>query len=192
MRCESVNESIPFYAPFFGYALQYADIANAFLKRSYPTGSRIFKTVFPSWDNTARTGRRAVVVLNGTPKNYEYWLASTLKNIETDDTTGDKLVFVNAWNEWAEGCHLEPDRRHGHAFLEATLRAKSNKSNCSEFEDTGLSLPQDSKRTLVGDLGQVFLYHLGTFFGKARNRINRNEYFRMVALSILRALQRWR
>ena len=66
--------------------------------------------------------------LNGTPENYEYWLSEALKKTKADYPSQERLVFINAWNEWAEGCHLEPCRKWGRNFLEATLRAKTGQS----------------------------------------------------------------
>jgi hypothetical protein len=78
-----------------------------------------FPGVFPSWDNTARRGWRATVIQNDDPDLYQQWLetacARAMKN-----RPSERLVFINAWNEWAEGCHLEPDATHGRMFLEAT------------------------------------------------------------------------
>jgi hypothetical protein len=85
----------------------------------------VFRGVFPSWDNSARRGAIGTVILNGTPENYEYWLSSAIdRTIEERPGSDDRIVFINAWNEWAEGCHLEPDRKYGHAFLEATQRSR--------------------------------------------------------------------
>ncbi len=76
--------------------MQYATIAQSYIDRIYGTSTtRVFKTVFPSWDNTARTHSRALVVLNGTPENYEYWLSSTI-DIAQRSNNGDQLVFINA------------------------------------------------------------------------------------------------
>jgi hypothetical protein len=83
-----------------------------------------FRSVFPSWDNTPRRKTGSTVVLNSTPENYEWWLSRAIKKTRANFPDGDALVFINAWNEWAEGAHLEPDQRYGHAFLEATLQAK--------------------------------------------------------------------
>jgi hypothetical protein len=59
------------------------------------------------------------MLLHGsTPELYEEWLRSVYQR-----TPRDGLVLINAWNEWAEGAHLEPDLRHGEAYLEATARA---------------------------------------------------------------------
>jgi hypothetical protein len=59
-----------------GYIFDYEDLAKTYLSRYYGTDSdtNCFRTVLPSWDNTARTGNRACLALNGTPENYEYWL----------------------------------------------------------------------------------------------------------------------
>jgi hypothetical protein len=47
-----------------------------------------------------------------------------LANIAMRRATGDEhMAFINAWNEWAKGNHLEQDLKWGTAYLEATLRA---------------------------------------------------------------------
>ena len=139
-RLRNINSSIDFYAPFEGHVLPFDSIANSYLNRSYPNPN-VFRTVFPSWDNTARVSSRAVVILNGTPANYEYWLSETVKRTKFAFPGEDRFVFINAWNEWAEGCHLEPDRRYGHQFLEATYRASQGHSLKSGFEDRMLPAP---------------------------------------------------
>lgn len=130
----NINEKVPFDESFKGHLMVYDRVATSYLNRIY-VGKDVFKTVFPSWDNTARVSSRALIVLNGTPANYEYWLAETIRRNKTKFPDEERFVFINAWNEWAEGCHLEPDQRYGHQFLEATFRAKTGMSQKMNFED---------------------------------------------------------
>ena len=79
-----------------------------------------YRGLAPSWDNTARRGRDAYVAVGASPAAYRGWLGELARQaLERADRT-EPLVFVNAWNEWAEGTHLEPDDRYGRAWLEAT------------------------------------------------------------------------
>lgn len=77
--------------------------------------------VFPSWDNTARR-KIPTVIQNTDPERYSKWLEEELRRTGRN-TTAPPFVFINAWNEWAEGCHLEPDQNLGRQFLFATRRA---------------------------------------------------------------------
>lgn len=82
---------------------------------------RLFKCVMPSWDNEARKPGKGISFVRATPAAYRTWLGKVVA--ATDAHHGkreEKLVFINAWNEWAEGAHLEPDRRFGYAYLHAT------------------------------------------------------------------------
>ncbi len=85
---------------------------------------KLFRSVCPSWDNTARRKQRGTVFVNNTPALYQHWLENaivdTVKQFPSED---ERLIFVNAWNEWAEGAHLEPDARYGYAWLQATRNA---------------------------------------------------------------------
>jgi lipopolysaccharide biosynthesis protein len=80
--------------------------------------TRDFPCVIPSWDNSSRKKYGAVVIQNDDADLFETWLRDAARRVSSypDD---EQIVFINAWNEWAEGCHLEPDQRNGHRFLEA-------------------------------------------------------------------------
>ena len=79
----------------------------------------------PGWDNTARRQDNPTIVVNASPYLYEKWLNYLRGYIRSQNLTQDKkLIFVNAWNEWGEGCHLEPDLENGLALLEATFRSQ--------------------------------------------------------------------
>ena len=119
----------PVNSDFFGSIFEHGDIAANYLARDYGRAP-VFRTVFPSWDNTARLGNRALIIVNSTPRNYEYWLGQ----VATRSAGRMPFVFINAWNEWAEGCHLEPDRHNGRAFLEATKRVREGTSAVVGFE----------------------------------------------------------
>jgi 2-polyprenyl-3-methyl-5-hydroxy-6-metoxy-1,4-benzoquinol methylase len=86
---------------------------------SYP----MFRGVMPSWDNTARKQHASHIFVNTSPDAYEEWLSQALRFTDTFAQGDERIVFINAWNEWGEGNHLEPDVKYGHAYLDATRRA---------------------------------------------------------------------
>jgi lipopolysaccharide biosynthesis protein len=65
----------------------------------------------------------ASIFLGSTPEKYKEWLSHAINDTISRFAGEERIVFVNAWNEWAEGNHLEPDQRFGHGYLEATGRA---------------------------------------------------------------------
>jgi lipopolysaccharide biosynthesis protein len=96
--------------------------------------------------------------LDGTPANYERWLFETLCRTQEEFPGSERFVFINAWNEWAEGCHLEPDRKYQRGFLEATLRAKLDRPESIRFEHLDLT-SAGPPRTLSSDLAALSKYH---------------------------------
>jgi hypothetical protein len=109
-------------ARFEGRFFDYPKSAARFSARPLPSYP-LFRTAMPSWDNSPRRGRRAHVFVNGTPEHYERWLATIVRQTRQFKTGGERIVFINAWNEWAEGNYLEPDQERGRSYLEATARA---------------------------------------------------------------------
>lgn len=81
------------------------------------------RCVTPGFDNTARRPHNATILLNADVGAYEDWLIKAVEWTEINNQPHEQIVFINAWNEWAEGNHLEPDSKNGRAYLEATRRA---------------------------------------------------------------------
>lgn len=98
----------------------YKKLANNVKNKPHPANYRLYPCVTPTWDNSARK-RRADIIQNDDPEAYAEWLRSACNKVSSYPKD-EQIVFINAWNEWAEGCHLEPDLKNGRAFLEATRK----------------------------------------------------------------------
>lgn len=100
--------------------MSYASLVEQMVSKPIPDYPR-FPCVVPSWDNSSRRADNATIFVDATPARYEDWLRHVVRELPKRQLP-EPIIFLNAWNEWAEGCHLEPDKRWGHAYLEATRR----------------------------------------------------------------------
>lgn len=113
---------------FTGVIQDYPAGARELINNPRRPDYRLYRGVMPSWDNTARRMEKGSTVYHGaTPEMYEAWLKSAINQRHADEgqpgTVRENLVFINAWNEWAEGAVLEPRLDNGDAYLRATARA---------------------------------------------------------------------
>ncbi len=108
---------------FTGSVADYVEAAVRKAIRPHP-GYRLYRSVMPGWDNTARRQDASFVLQNSTPGAFQAWLEAAIADTKRDLQGDERLVFINAWNEWAEAAYLEPDQRFGHTYLEAVRNAR--------------------------------------------------------------------
>jgi lipopolysaccharide biosynthesis protein len=106
------------YPGFHGSLRDYETVISDALSRPLPVHTW-FRGVMPGWDNTARRGSRAIVYAGSSPALFRRWLEEVLRFTYLFRRPSERLVFINAWNEWAEGAYLEPDESHGSSYLQA-------------------------------------------------------------------------
>jgi GT2 family glycosyltransferase len=111
-----------FNSRFHGTVNDYRGLARRRIEAE-PPGHMRFRGVTPSWDNTARRQDASYIFHNASPGAFQAWLEIAMAETRRQNAADARLVFVNAWNEWAEGAHLEPDVRFGHGWLEAVKNA---------------------------------------------------------------------
>lgn len=76
---------------------------------------------FTNWDNSARRGCDGRIVVGSTPKKFYAYMVQLIKKTQT--RFKKDCIFINAWNEWAEGAHLEADEKYGYDYLKALKKA---------------------------------------------------------------------
>jgi GT2 family glycosyltransferase len=108
---------------YTGTVHDYQDVIMKYLRQDLPPYMR-FRGVMPSWDNTPRRQNHAAVFHGANPGAYQAWLQTVIAQTREQNFGDERMVFINAWNEWAEGAYLEPDRLFGHGYLEATKHAR--------------------------------------------------------------------
>ncbi|HEM4858589.1 TPA: glycoside hydrolase family 99-like domain-containing protein [Streptococcus suis] len=77
--------------------------------------------MFVDWDNTPRRGDRGRVCLGSTPEKFQHYMIEQIKNV--NENYQNDMLFIFAWNEWAEGGYLEPDEKNKYGYLEALKAA---------------------------------------------------------------------
>ena len=107
---------------FAGVIHDYRELVLKYLQRQVPGYVR-FRSITPCWDNTPRRQNDPVILSHTCPEAYQLLLEAVLHETHEQNFGDERIVFINAWNEWGEGNHLEPDKRYGHGFLEATRNA---------------------------------------------------------------------
>ncbi|QOW24143.1 glycoside hydrolase family 99-like domain-containing protein [Lysobacter sp. H23M47] len=111
---------------YTGQVLDWRELAAGYSRRP-PPAYRVFPAVNCGWDNEPRRPAQGRTYLHASPRRYRDWLVAAIARVSADTLEVAQrdapLVFINAWNEWAEGAVLEPDARLGHAWLHATSEA---------------------------------------------------------------------
>lgn len=94
--------------------------------------------LFVGWDNTARSGERAIVITGNDPDIVRTHFIQVIEGVKSSPLE-ERLIFVNAWKEWAEGMYLEPNSFHGHKLLESirsVIKPDCSQANSDEVHSS--------------------------------------------------------
>ena len=98
----------------------YDKIWNQIISRE-PCRKNLCPGAFTAWDNTPRRGLKGTAFKGATPEKFKKYIETQVQRAKT--VYQSEYLFINAWNEWAEGAHLEPDECNKYGYLEALRSA---------------------------------------------------------------------
>lgn len=113
--------------------IDYFDTVLRILSKKIPD-YKFFRCVFPYWDNSSRRGSSALTFLNTEPNIFEFYLQQIVNFTRTSHDKDEQIFLLNAWNEWGEGCHLEPDQKNQYRYLEICKKVIQTSESNPLFE----------------------------------------------------------
>jgi hypothetical protein len=105
----------------------YAHINRQMLRISHEDNE--FRGVFVDFDNSARAKKHGLIFYGSNPKRFKKYFS---EHIRLSKKEGKDYIFINAWNEWGEGCYLEPDTKFKYGYLEAVRSALKENGEWNE------------------------------------------------------------
>jgi hypothetical protein len=97
------------------------DEAWEYILSTEPSDDRNVPGAFVDWDNTPRKVEKGSVYVDATPEKFQKYIERQI--VRAREVYHQNMLFLFAWNEWAEGGYMEPDERYGYAYLEALKKA---------------------------------------------------------------------
>ena len=149
-----IRHTLQTYTDLKGSALDYSGVADFYSNQAPRSGFTYLRSVVPVWDNTPRYKSAAYLLHDYSNVKFQHWLTSALEDTSARLPQEEQILVVNAWNEWAEGAHLEPDEKNGYAYLNAVGRALTGQPYFPSSPDTALPLAIRIHPELVSALGQ--------------------------------------
>lgn len=108
---------------------EYGFVKKLMANRRFPY--KYLPSVFVGWDNSARRGENGIIIINQNKTDFKKSLELAAEKV-SNYPKQEQIVFINAWNEWAEGNHLEPCSKYGHQFLEAVREVFGSEKTASK------------------------------------------------------------
>ena len=159
------------------YSITYDKVVDTVLHEPLVDGVKTYFTCFTGFDDTPRRSERGNALIDATPDKYREFLARTMAK---NHVAGNDITFVNAWNEWGEGMHLEPDEKYGYGFLEATKAAKELYMDYVDEYSELLAEKSNDEYTYLKEKSDKFEYYMRVidrWMELRENNTNASEYF---------------
>lgn len=107
-----------FHKPYVVHYEKYVQYAIDYLESHYENTPNMIPCIEPGFDHSPRSAELGVVFDRSTPNKWGELCRNVINIISRSNTHTDRLLFIKAWNEWAEGNYLEPDIKYGKGYLE--------------------------------------------------------------------------